>query len=121
MGVLVMLKFPMVFWAFQGYFWFKGYLVILKVFWRYFDHFKIFRGILVIWSFHVVFCTFWAFTEYFAHFEDSIGMSLFFRGLKGILVIECFGYGHCEMDEGGKHYFYFFGQTYFVPIIIVFS
>ena len=38
-------------------------------------------------SFHGVFCSFWAFTKYFGHFGDSIGMLLFFRGLKGILVI----------------------------------
>jgi len=51
MGVLVMLKSPMVFWAFQGYFWFKGYLVLMKALWRYFDHFKSRRGILVILEF----------------------------------------------------------------------
>ena len=46
-----MLKFPMVFWAFQRYFSSRGILVNLKALWRYFDHFKGFMGILVILEF----------------------------------------------------------------------
>ena len=53
---------------------------------------------------------------YFAHFGhlqsilvilgDSICMLLFFKGYFG--YFGGFGYAHCEVDEGGKHHFYFF-------------
>ena len=54
----------------------------------------------------MLFCSFWAFTEYFGHFGDSICMLLFFKGYFG--YFGGFGYAHCEVDEGGKHHFYFF-------------
>ena len=80
-----MLKFPMVLWAFQRYFSSKGILVNFKALWRYFDHFKGFRGVLVILEFPCVILLILGIYRVFWSFWEILYVCCSF--LKGILVI----------------------------------